>query len=293
MTDDPTPPRAPGVMKMITSVPDIPRSAPPSSAPEAPPQSLGAGRLIGAAFRIFLAHPVAFGLAAGLPAAISQIVVRLAGPTGGGTVTGAAGIFAALATIIPITLMANEAAAGRPVRLRAALNWGGGVIGPALWAVGAQLLMLCVTAAPAIILLAVAGTRAALIAAPVLVLVAWGAATLTTAMPAVLLGGARYGAPGRSFRLTKGYRRPIVGANLGVIALVGLAGMGLGMVGVVLGIVLGRVVGLEIVPAISIIEDLLAAVLAAPIYILPVLIYRRLIDIKEGGEAKALAEVFS
>ncbi len=56
---------------------------------------------------------------------------------------------------------------------------------------------------------------------------------------------------------------------------------------------LGAVFSFEIRVALSIVGALMGAVLTAPIYILPVLIYRRLIDIKEGGEAKALAEVFA
>jgi hypothetical protein len=305
MTTSPRRPRkrrTPGTMMMIRHGPAALRtpgpppklgspcaSRPPLVPPALPP--LGVGGLIGGSIRLFLAHRVAFGLAAFLPAAIAQTGAALAGQTGAGTltVTVAAWLFSVLAPIVPITRLTVAAAAGEPVRLRAALKWGEFAIGPMLWALGPQLLMLLVTVAPAIVRLATAGKGAAMPAAPLIALVLWGVAALSVAISAVLLEGARYGALGRSFQLTRGYRWPIVGANLGVFVLVALAGMLPAMANAALG----AVFSFEIRVALSIVGALLGAVLTAPIYILPVLIYRRLIDIKEGGEAKALAEVFA
>jgi len=117
----------------------------------------------------------------------------------------------------------------------------------------------------------------------------WLAAYWSVYLPALLVEGRGFGAMGRSAQLTQGYRWPIIGAGILVLLVVYV-------LSVISGLVAGY--GLMADPStlaqFSLVGTLLTAIVAAVSYglmaLFQLLLFTRLIDIKEGGSD--LAGVF-
>lgn len=125
----------------------------------------------------------------------------------------------------------------------------------------------------------------------------WLGAVLSVTAPAVILGGAGFGGMGRSARLTKGYRWPIIGLYilfwvfLAVIFAVLQAGQmaALDVWAYAEFTVASANAGIGFL----VVTTLLGAAFYPVFYILPAMLFLRLRDIKEGGGDEALTDVFA
>ncbi|MBO0905506.1 hypothetical protein [Jiella sonneratiae] len=113
----------------------------------------------------------------------------------------------------------------------------------------------------------------------------WLLGVLAVYVPAIVVEGAGFGALGRSARLTKGYRWPIVGFVVLVYVLFYLAGIALGFVG-------GRVVGVSPV-LFLLLQGIVSGLSAAFASIAVAVAYARLREIKDGVGFADLADVFA
>ncbi|MEM6972968.1 MAG: hypothetical protein AAF577_09185 [Pseudomonadota bacterium] len=112
----------------------------------------------------------------------------------------------------------------------------------------------------------------------------WLAGALAVVMPAIVVDKAGFGALGRSFQLTKGYRWPIVGVLFIMLVVLILAQLVLSLVTAAFA---------AISPFLAVFVDAsLNAVPQALYSVAPVLIYARLREIKEGLGIEDVAKVF-
>lgn len=257
-----------------------------------PNQPLGVGAIIGESFSIFFRKIVAIFIVSLVPTVIGLLIsgaligfgTALGTDTPDFTQPGAAVGFA-VSTIISIAIygltiallvqLAYDAKLGRPINI-------GGYLSN-----GIKNLL------PVVILTIVAtiafGIGFALLIVPGL----WIYAVICVTVPAIVIDRAGFGGLGRSARLTKGYRWPIVGA----VILMFLIIMGVGMVaGIVIGLVgagaVGAGLGIGAIVALLLVQGVINTLSYGFSSIVTALIFARLKEIKEGVSVDDLVAVF-
>ena len=259
-----------------------------SATTDAPHQAFGVGSLISESLSIFFSNIIKISVIAFVPAAVGLIISGMLigfGATLGtadpqlGNAAGA-GAFA-ISTLINMIIYGITIAVLVMFAYDAKMNRVGGVGGyfaPALrHAVPILILVLVIT------IIATIGFM--LLVLPGL----WIYAVFCATIPAVVIESAGFGAMGRSSRLTKGYRWPIIGAMIlfGIIIIVlsMVAAFGGAMIGGIFGGGFGLVVNLIVTALVSAFSYGLSAIFIA-------LVYARLREMKEGVSVSDLAKVF-
>ncbi len=256
----------------------------------APP--LGIAALIGATLSLLVRRlPLFLGIAL-LPALASALLSLALLPTdlgfsrpaarGGGMLTGwqmpalvaVLSILIWLVTTGAVTLAAYDARLGRAPRLGTYLARALGAA-PAIVVLG-TLYMLAV------------GVGLMVLLVPGLYLLAryW------VMVPAVLVDGAGLGGLSRAAELTRGYRWPIVGLILGVLALNVLLSLVLGLA-LGAGAFAGAAALGQPAPLLVVADTLITAAQTALMSVFTALLYARLREIKEGLGLENLAEIFA
>ena len=261
-----------------------------------PPPPFGVGKVLSDAFQVFTKAAIPLIMIMGGSAVASSLLVVGVGGgaalAGGGVMSGGGQFFVTVASML-ITVIAFGASAavayesgfGRPVSIAGAVSAGAG-----------QVLPLAVLSLVFYVVLVIFMT---LFIVPGLWIMGVWAATV----PAIMIERAGFGALGRSARLTKGYRWPVIGTLIliGIITIIATT-ITLGIVYSLIGtsfeaIFTGAAASLQ-APSIPVIAAIIAiqAIMNGVFYGLTaaviVSIYIRLTDIKEGGDTQGLENVF-
>lgn len=249
--------------------------------------SLGVGTIIGETFRVWLSNIVPIYLAALLPQIVMTAIVLiffganvflgqtpqavdpadLTGMFVGNFAVGILGLVAASITTAIVVRIAYDSASGRGVNLGAAVAGAMPHILP--------IAVLSLAAAIA------AGFGALLLVIPGLYLYAMWSVTA----PAIVVERVGFGGLGRSAALTREYRWSIMGALI-------LMGIILVLVSLVFTFMTGLVIAALGLFVAVIFQLLVNALLYGPFYVVTVMIYTRLREIKEGIVVEDLARVF-
>lgn len=254
-----------------------------------PKPPLGVGTIISGSFGVYFANFLPFYLVVLVPALLmlplNMDMTASMGASPDGQPGSAFWIFMAVSMavyyleMIVLVRMTGAARAGRAVSPVAALKGVPGVLAPT-------------------VLLYIVSSLAFLISMAFILLPGlWVGAVLSVTAPAVILGGAGFGGLGRSARLTKGYRWPIIGlfilfwvifvvislvvqaAQMAVFGVWGFAELSTASASAGIGFqVIATVLGMALFPV---------------FFILPAMLFLRLRDIKEGGGDEALTDVFA
>lgn len=261
-----------------------------------PPPSFGVGKVLSDAFQVFTKSALPLIAIMGGSAVVSSLMVVGVGGgaalAGGGVMNGGGQvvvtIISLLLTVIAFgacALVSYESGHGRPVSISDALRAG-----------AAQVLPLAVLSVVFYFVLVV--LTMLFIVPGIWIMGVWSAT-----VPAIMIERAGFGSLGRSARLTKGYRWPVIGTMLliGLITVIGSA-ITLNIVYALIGtsfeeIFSGAAAFIE-APSFPVILIIIAiqAVMNGVFYGLfaavIVSIYMRLTDIKEGGDTQGLETVF-
>lgn len=266
--------------------------------------ALGVGMIIGESFSLFFRRIHWFALLAFLPQVVAMLLVAVAigGVAGFGASAGQldsprlAELFAGpmlvlvlvvtfLTVLIPLALSvtaAYDAKLGTRFRLGRYVSAGLGQIVP---------LLVCW-----LIIMVLFSLTAPLFVVPGL----WVLSVFSAVVPSIVIERSGFSALGRSIRLTKGYRWPIVGT----LVVVGLGAMLLGIV-ISVAIAVGQFVlsplltdpghalGIVVAIAAVVVQSLNLAIIYGLPCVAVALIYARLREIKEGTSVESMTEVFA
>ncbi len=249
-----------------------------------PRESLGVGSIISESFSILFSKfiPViliafvpaligllASGLLVGFGAALGQETPQFDGP---GSAIGFVVVFAINMVVYAVTTallvqLAYDAKLGRPAQI-------GRYLGPAFG-----------TILPLVVLSLVVAVLFGIAAMFLLIPGLWVYAVFSVMAPAVVIERVGFGGLGRSARLTKEYRWPIIGAFLVLIICIII-------INLVTGFVIGLIQAVGGIAVSLVLYALLSAIGSGLGSILIALIYARLREIKEGISVDQIAAVF-